>query len=291
MVDFILAVCCKSIHWKFEFFKLTVKRILYDECGGSMGYFSKIFFLIGTNAPLYSIKSRYILKTKHRFLNRFSVSGKKYTNKMKKFRFLKNNLKLNADWFSQNIPTWLRAIDQTDLREKNSINYLEIGSWQGLSAFFILNELPNSQVVCVDTWAGGDEHIVGMKAESDVKLTVEEIFDNNLIGFKHRIDKFKGTSLSFFAQKFLHDIYDIIYVDGSHHSDDVIVDAVKCFEMLREGGLLIFDDYFWKYYEQDIDNPAGAINAFLRLKHKQLEILCFDYQIIVRKKASSSRWR
>ena len=87
------------------------------------------------------------------------------------------------------------------------------------------------------------------------------------------------------------DIYDTIYVDGSNNSDDIIVDAVKCFEMVREGGLLIFDDYFWMYYDQDIDNPAGAINALLRLKHKQLEILCFDYQIIVRKKASSSRWR
>ena len=38
--------------------------------------------------------------------------------------------------------------------------------------------------------------------------------------------------------------YNLIYNDGSHHSDDVIVDAFKAFEMLKVGGIMIFDDYF-----------------------------------------------
>tara|TARA_R110002110_G_scaffold119309_2_gene293735 strand:+ start:19812 stop:20003 length:192 start_codon:yes stop_codon:yes gene_type:complete len=58
----------------------------------------------------------------------------------------------------------------------------------------------------------------------------------------------------------------LTYVNGSHHKNDVIIDAVKCFEMLKVGGIMIFDDYFWQYYPDAIDNPAGAINTFLRLK-------------------------
>jgi len=29
---------------------------------------------------------------------------------------------------------------------------------------------------------------------------------------------------------------------------------------------MIFDDYLWQYYPKDIDNPAAAINCFLKLK-------------------------
>lgn len=60
--------------------------------------------------------------------------------------------------------------------------------------------------------------------------------------------------------------------------------------MLKVNGLMIFDDYFWKYYTRTIDNPSGAINAFIRLKCNQLEVICLDYQLIVRKTSTSVRW-
>ena len=107
--------------------------------------------------------------------------------------------------------------------------------------------------------------------------------------FKHRVTKYKGTSLSYYSHEFEDNAFDLVYIDGSHHSDDVVVDAVKCFEMLNLGGLMIFDDYFWKHYAKEIDNPAGAINMFLRLKREQLDIICFDYQVIVMKTANSVR--
>ena len=89
---------------------------------------------------------------------------------------------------------------------------------------------------------------------------------------------------------FQRDRFDLIYVDGSHHADDVLVDAIKAFEMLKVNGLMIFDDYFWDYYTRTIDNPSGAINAFIRLKHKQLEVICFDHQLVVKKISTSIRW-
>lgn len=79
-------------------------------------------------------------------------------------------------------------------------------------------------------------------------------------------------------------------MDGSHHSDDVVVDAIKFFQMLKVGGIMIFDDYFWRYYDSIIENPAGVINSFLRLKKNQLEIIGFDYLLIIKKTAKSSRF-
>ena len=255
-----------------------------------MKILEKLRFLIRTDAPLWVIKARFVLKYKHRFLNKFSISGRLYLDRRAEFRIIKKKLRLDNDWFTGSILTWLRAIDSSDLRNKNKIRCLEVGSWQGLSAFFLLSELPNAHLVCVDTWEGADEHKGSTATTATILASVEATFDANLLEFQDRLVKFKGTSLSYYANNFEPNAYDLIYVDGSHNSDDVVVDAVKCFEMLSTGGLLIFDDYFWNYYANEIDNPAGAINTFLRLKRYQLEILCFDYQMIVRKISCSARW-
>lgn len=253
-----------------------------------MKFGRKLRLLIRTDAPMWAIRSYFLLHIRHRLLNKFSDTGKSYIAKRDSFRVRKEQLKLDNDWFTSNIPTWLRAFETTSLTDKKSIKCLEVGSWQGLSAFFLLSEIPNASLVCVDTWEGADEHKEGSGTNEEILSNVESTFDANLSDFMQRLTKYKGTSLSYYNNEFENDSFDLIYVDGSHQSDDVIVDAVKCFEMLKVGGLIIFDDYFWIHYKMDIDNPAGAINAFLRLKRHQLEIICFDYQIIVRKKFSSS---
>ena len=243
----------------------------------------KLKFLILTKAPLWVIFYSFTFNLYHRFLNKFTIAGKLYVDKMNKFKQTKECLKLDNDWFTDSITTWLRAIDSTNLRNKKKINCLEIGSWQGLSAFFILNELKNSHLVCVDTWEGADEHKDGAMTSSDVLINVEDTFDRNLNCFEDRVTKYKGKSSSYYEKYFNIKKFDLIYVDGSHHADDVIIDALKCFEMLCDGGLLIFDDYLWKYYENDIDNPAGAINKFLKIKKKNIKIVCFDYQLAIQK--------
>lgn len=250
----------------------------------------KLRFLIKTSAPLWVIRSAFFLNISHRLSNKFGVLGKVYLRKRKEFKLCKKSLRLDNDWFTGNIPTWLRAFDKEGLREKEKIDCLEIGSWQGLSAFFILRELPSANLICVDTWEGADEHKDGTAATASVLLNIEKSFDHNLSIFDTRVKKYKGTSFSYYNSAFSEGKFDLIYVDGSHYSDDVVVDAIKCFEMLKIGGLMIFDDYFWKYYSMEIDNPAGSINSFLRLKRHQLKIIGFDYQLIIKKTAHSARW-
>jgi len=50
---------------------------------------------------------------------------------------------------------------------------------------------------------------------------------------------------------------------------------------LKVGGIMVFDDYFWRYYSRVKDNPATAINLFLRAKKDQYKIVRFFYQIII----------
>jgi predicted O-methyltransferase YrrM len=232
------------------------------------------FYLLKTYASLGVLASYYMTRNDGK---RFRT---KYKEQLVEFETIKKKLVLSNDWFSSNLPFWLSIIDEYRLKEKN-LMALEIGSWEGLSSYFILSAMPNAHLTCVDTWEGADEHKDSSVSSSEVLNRIESNFDKNLSVYSDRLSKYKGTSHSFFNNNFVRGHYDFIYVDGSHHCDDVITDAIKCFEMLKVGGIMVFDDYFWHYYPEAKDNPAAAINLFLRLKGDSCRIIRLYYQIAI----------
>jgi predicted O-methyltransferase YrrM len=206
-----------------------------------------------------------------------------YRQSERAFREQVHSLQLSDDWFTDHIPNWLSVFDEYALASKTKLEALEIGSWEGLSGYFILRSLPNAELTCVDTWEGADEHRSGYAATEQVLRRAESSFDANLAPFAARLNKYRGTSFSFFNENSRRNAFDLIYVDGSHQCDDVVVDAIKCFQMLKIGGLMIFDDYLWRWYPKAIDNPAAAINAFLRLKKGSCKLVRVYSQIIIEK--------
>lgn len=240
-------------------------------------------YLIKTRAPAAAVWGF----ARGRFVN--DHLAEPYRGRQKEFRVLAKSLDLSNDWFTKRIPMWLSAFEECGLADRPEIRALEIGSWEGLSSFFILHTLPNATLTCVDTWEGGDEHKAGHAATETVLSRVEQTFDANLARYRDRLTKYRGTSFAYLAEHGgARNSLDLIYVDGSHHCDDVIVDAFKSFEMLRPGGVLIFDDYFWRHYPRAIDNPAGAINAFLQLKKGAYRVVRVYYQLIIQKVADDA---
>ena len=104
---------------------------------------------------------------------------------------------------------------------------------------------------------------------------VEKRFDENVRPWKQRVTKCKGTSLDSFSRHRPAAAFDLVSVDGSHRSEDVLVDAVLGFAATKIGGAMIFDDSLWCHYDRINDNPAAAINAFLRLfaGHYRIEMV------------------
>jgi len=235
-----------------------------------------IFYFAKTHAPL-KIYIDYFFQLFHRKAIQNTYSKEEYS-----YRANKEKLRLSNDWFTGNIPFWLSVIDEYALRNKE-LKALEIGSWEGLSSHFILSSLAKAHLTCVDTWEGADEHKDGTYASKEVLSQIEKNFDENLMPYKERLAKYKGTSFSFFLNNPNRCVYDFIYVDGSHHCDDVMIDAVKCFEMLKIGGIMVFDDYLWQHYTKAADNPATAINLFLRLKKNSYRIIQVNYQVTIMK--------
>jgi predicted O-methyltransferase YrrM len=155
-----------------------------------------------------------------------------------------------------NVWDWLRIFAEQNISEQE-LRILEIGSWEGRSTCFLFSIFPSALITAVDTWGGSDEHTT-----IDTK-SVENRFDANVSIFSSRLTQFKGSSEQFFQNFNYRNYFDLILVDGSHFADDVFIDGVRSFMSLKDGGLLIFDDYLWRFYEEIQANPITAIKLFV----------------------------
>ncbi|MBN3458566.1 class I SAM-dependent methyltransferase [Mycobacterium sp. DSM 3803] len=186
-------------------------------------------------------------------------------------------------WFDMNIEQWCVTFSR-ELNRADELRILEIGSWEGRSTLFFLNYFPNAQLTAVDTWAGSDEH--HFNATPDLR-DLETRFDGNLGPHAARVVKRKGSSLYVLPQLIDEaEEYDLIYVDGSHFADDALTDSVNAWRLLKQGGVMIFDDVMWPAYRRAHANTAWAIASFLKYHAREFSILHAGYQIIIRKRVS-----
>ena len=78
--------------------------------------------------------------------------------------------------------------------------------------------------------------------------------------------------------------YDFIYVDGTHHADEVLADAVMCFGMLQSGGVMLFDDYLWEDDPRHLGRCKASIDAFVNMFYDRLKLGLVNYQLAIVKK-------
>jgi hypothetical protein len=178
-----------------------------------------------------------------------------------------------SDWFSYNIPNWTRILG--DFKGKPGLAYLEVGVYEGRSFFWVVDTIlthPSSKAVAIDTFdkfGGGDP---------------EEVFHENV----HRSGRAPGIRvIKGFSQEKLRDLslrsFDIIYIDGDHSSRSVLMDAILAWDLLKDGGILIFDDYAWDFLVPTELRPTYALDVFQTLFGDDFRVLVKDYQLIVRK--------
>jgi predicted O-methyltransferase YrrM len=187
---------------------------------------------------------------------------------------------LTTDWTSHNFPTWASLLAA---RRDLPLAVLEIGSWEGRSAIFFLQYLRRCRITCVDTFAGSPEHFLEPNWQAELPL-IEQRFDSNLAEFGERMEKLKDTSARALARLQAQDRhFDLVYVDGSHRSADVELDARLSWPMVREGGLVIFDDYEWSLAPEPTECPRLGIDTFLSGRTGEYRELHRGYQLIVEK--------
>ena len=219
-----------------------------------MSFIKNIIFLYKSETK-FKVIFIFIKQKLSKFLFKKKIKLAKKNNK----NFLKN-YNISNDYFSMNAFNFLQSLKKIKIFK----NYLEIGSYEGNSALFVARNFTDVTIHCVDTWLGSKEH------ENENFNYVEKNFLLNTQKFKN-IQSFKLSSDNFFSQ-YQNYKYDCIYVDGDHYCDQVYKDCINAFNSLRPGGILIFDDYTWKYFDKIKENPCYAINKFIKLYENKIII-------------------
>jgi predicted O-methyltransferase YrrM len=72
-------------------------------------------------------------------------------------------------------------------------------------------------------------------------------------------------------------MFHFIYVDGAHSASSTLEDSLMAWWRLRPGGVLIWDDYSWKWdcrkRKRYLARPKIAIDAFLRIYDERFDLL------------------
>jgi predicted O-methyltransferase YrrM len=180
-----------------------------------------------------------------------------------------NEYQFSSDWFTYHVQIWEPLL--TAFKDKANVRYLEIGVFEGRSAIWMLENIlthPSARLTAIDLFPDD----------------VQARFVGNLdrAGFRDKVEIFKGKS-----QDKLRELprasYDLIYIDGSHRAKHVFLDAALSWDLLKDGGLLIFDDDLWNTDLPGDLIPKGPIDTFLMAFGDEIELLHREYQVIVRK--------
>jgi len=146
---------------------------------------------------------------------------------------------------------------------KPNLRFLEIGSYSGSSASGTINTIltdPTSTLTCIDCW--GDQ-------------SIENHFDIICQFYSPKIIKVKSDSVEWLKQN--QDMrFDFIYVDGDHSTEGVFLDASNAWVMLKNDGIIAFDDYLFN--ANNFECKIG-IDKFLDTIAGQYKILDNGYQL------------
>jgi len=181
--------------------------------------------------------------------------------------YYKKNYVFTADYFYTHIESWTKIL--AGFKDKEDVAYLEVGVFEGRALLWLLENIlthPTARATCIDLFPDD----------------LEERFRHNLdlSGYASKVTMMKGAS-DVELRKLPLDAFDIIYIDASHLGKDVFVDTALSWGLLKKGGILIFDDYGWTIEPLPEDRPKMAIDAFLALFKKEIQVLELDYQAII----------
>ncbi|MBU0634845.1 MAG: class I SAM-dependent methyltransferase [Candidatus Omnitrophica bacterium] len=194
-----------------------------------------------------------------------------------------NNYEFTEDWFLSRIPVFEKVL--TTYKNKENIQYLEIGVFEGRSLIWMLENVlthPTTKATAIDIFRN---NIVRKRCLKNLKIS----------GVADKVKLIKNASQSALKNLSPHS-FDIIYIDGDHDAPSVLTDAILSWPLLKKGGLIIFDDYhflegefqLWTGYAggpvSPERRPKTAIDGFIDNFRNYIEIVWAGDVYVIRKK-------
>lgn len=180
------------------------------------------------------------------------------------------------DWSSVHHPHWKKILEK-HLDLESPLRIIEVGCFEGRSTVWFADYLrhnPLSRLVCIDTWEGGEEvHRLNLPFDM---LKVFDNFCKNVINHSQttKIFTHRGPSerqLSSLLYKGYRS-YDFIYLDASHTQRDTLVDLTLSLLLLKDGGVIIVDDYMNSMATKDTAlRPRTAVDFIVETFDSEVE--------------------
>lgn len=170
------------------------------------------------------------------------------------------------------------------------INCLEIGTHEGQSTTYFLNKyLKNnkkSKLLCCDPfykshWCNLNEMALCYEDILKINLKNNDIFN--------QVKIYRGKGEDLYKEEFYQkEVYDFIYIDDIHSYKATSLNIKNCWDKLKIGGIIIFDDYNEDYAHYDREEARGwcepvrkALDDHLFDGLKHCYVLWEEYQIII----------
>ena len=185
---------------------------------------------------------------------------------------------LSTDWTSPHFPPWFAVLGP---RRDEPLEVLEIGSWEGRSAIFLLHFFQHSRLTCVDTFAGSREHREREDWAEELPF-IEERFRANVAEFGDRVRVVKAPSAEALPRLRAEGAsFDLVFVDGDHETDAVLRDAELSWSLVGPGGVIVFDDYAWAFHDDPALTPRAGVDEFLARHPAEYRELFRGYQLFI----------
>lgn len=171
-----------------------------------------------------------------------------------------------SNFFEKWISNWQTQLG--GIAGKPDIIGIEIGVFNGDCAVFCAEKIANGK---------NSVHYV-------IDVNETEHLKNNIAPYPN-IKFIQGYSYEVLRNTFTAPkIADYIYIDGSHLAIDVIQDSVLAWYLLKDNGIMIWDDYGWGIHTTDEkQKPKLAIDAFLSAYQGHYQMLHGGWQIFIKK--------
>jgi hypothetical protein len=155
---------------------------------------------------------------------------------------------------------------------------LVIGGYEGLSSSWLADRLcqnDDSMLWCVSSFRGTTEQKAGLWPTQQL----EEICKYNIYFSKYyyKVTVIPDDKDSMLLAEAVNDpeiSFDVIYVDGNHEYRNVLFDGINSWNLLNNGGILIFDDCHDKEVRLAVNTIIKTVNPIIK----------YDGDIVVLKK-------
>jgi hypothetical protein len=123
----------------------------------------------------------------------------------------------------------------------NNANYLEIGTYAGISALLIKETNPTIDVTCVDPYFPNAE------LENRLKYSMDELYYKTLTqisktdGYPNGIRLIRGDSKRIIPM-FKDDYFDVVFIDGDHSYESVRQDIIQSYPKIKNNGIIFGHD-------------------------------------------------